>query len=144
MNASKAKGTAAETAVARFARANGFAGAERRALAGSLDRGDVLLTVGVICEVKAGRAAQTASLGQVGRWLGETTREMANAKATVGILVVQRQGLGLRRVGEWEAWMVGDVVVEVLGADDFMGITTMVGLADALLLLRRNGHGDEP
>jgi hypothetical protein len=54
-NRSKNIGTAAETAVVKAARAYGFPGAERRALHGSTDLGDILLCPGVIVEVKAGK-----------------------------------------------------------------------------------------
>ena len=52
MSASKAKGTAAETAVVRFLQANGYPHAERRALAGAQDRGDVAGIPGLVIEVK--------------------------------------------------------------------------------------------
>ena len=105
MTASKDKGTRAETAVARYCRSF-FPAAERRALHGSHDVGDILLAPGVIIEVKAGKAAQTASLRKIRDWIAETQREVANAGADIGLLVTQRQGLGLGRVEDWECWSV--------------------------------------
>jgi hypothetical protein len=49
---SKAKGTAAETAVVRAYIAAGAVYAERRALSGVLDRGDVAGVPGIVTEVK--------------------------------------------------------------------------------------------
>ena len=102
-NPSKKKGTEAESAVVRFCREVGWPDAERLALAGSQDKGDVRLSRHVILEVKAGRQAQTASLTQIDAWLAETERERVAAGAQVGVLVVQRRGLGLLRVGLWDA-----------------------------------------
>lgn len=91
-NRPKAIGTRGETAVTRYAREHGFPLADRRPLKGTLDEGDVLLTVGLIAEVKSGKSAQNASLGQIRKWLAETERERVNAGAEHAILVVQRRG----------------------------------------------------
>ena len=109
-NPSKNKGTAAETAVVRYAWAQGFTDAERIALSGSNDQGDVVLMrePKIIIEVKAGKTAQTASLGQISKWLDEAQRERDNAGAVHGFLFVQRQGFGNSRVGSWECWTLSD------------------------------------
>lgn len=99
VNRPKALGTAAETAVARYLQDHGFGGAERRALAGAIDKGDVAGTPGLAWEVKAGR---TLCLSQ---WLRETETERRNAKADFGILVVKPAGYGVTRVGKWWAVM---------------------------------------
>jgi hypothetical protein len=83
-NKPKAIGTRGETAIVNVLRAHGFGGAERRALAGSNDLGDILICPGVIAEVKWGKHAKTASLVDVSRWLRETERERANAGAHLG------------------------------------------------------------
>ena len=127
MNPSKDKGTRAETAVVRYCRGF-FPAAERRALHGREDVGDILLCPGVIIEVKAGKSAQTASLRKIQAWLGETQREGANAGAEIGLLVTQRQGLGLTRVADWECWSVEDNLV------------TMRSLRDTLELLLHEGR----
>ena len=57
MSRSKAKGTAAETAVVRFLRAVGFTQAERRTLGGTQDRGDIAGVPGVVIEVTVRRNA---------------------------------------------------------------------------------------
>lgn len=99
-NRSKAKGTAAETAVVRFARENGFPLADRLTLSGRFDRGDILLCGGVIIEVKA---HATFSDGDVILWLGEALREAENAGADYGFLVVKRPGKGVAQVAHWWA-----------------------------------------
>lgn len=136
-NRPKAIGTAGESAVVKVARANGFPLAERRALAGTADKGDILLAPGLIVEVKAGKAAKTASLGQVGKWLAETERERVNAQAAAAILVVQRQGVGTANAHLWECWLSADVIF-----DDGWDTVVMLSLEDALAHLRKTGWGE--
>ncbi|NAE18288.1 hypothetical protein, partial [Enterococcus hirae] len=61
-------GTAAETATVRYLRTAGFPHAERRALRGTHDCGDITGTPGLAWEVKGGQAAKGASDGQVAQW----------------------------------------------------------------------------
>jgi len=104
VNRSKSIGTSAETHVVRYLQANGFPHADRRALKGSLDVGDILVCPGLIVEVKAGAAAENASDGQLRLWCAETAREKVNAKAETAFLVVKRKGHGAAKVGSW--WVV--------------------------------------
>ena len=60
-NPSKAKGTKFEREVVEFIKTHGFVGAERRALGGSLDRGDVSGVPGFVFECKATRAIDLAT-----------------------------------------------------------------------------------
>jgi len=140
VNASKAKGTRGETAVVNYLRVNGFPTAERRALAGAADRGDILATIGVIIEVKAGAAAQTASPAKIDTWLEQTRTEQANAGADIGVLVVQRRGIGTSRPGQWLAYLPGEKIATEL----LTGVTVCLTLADTVTVLRRAGHGDTP
>jgi hypothetical protein len=97
MSASKAKGTAAETAVVRFLQANGYPHAERRALAGNQDRGDVAGIPGLVIEVKN---AATITLSA---WLKE-----ANAEARRDELpVIWHKHRGYSSPGEWYVTMDG-------------------------------------
>ena len=100
-NRSKNIGTSAETHVVRYLQANGFPHADRRALKGSLDVGDILVCKGLIVEVKAGAAAENASDGQLRLWCAETSREKRNAKADTAFLVVKRKGHGIAKIGGW-------------------------------------------
>jgi len=100
-------GTATESAVVRYLRTAGFPHAERRALRGTLDAGDITGVIGVVFECKGGMAAKTASDGLIQLWLDETMRQVANAGADVGILVVQRASIGEVNAGRWWAIMPG-------------------------------------
>lgn len=142
MNRSKQIGTRGETAVATYARGNGFPGAERRALSGSSDRGDILLCPGVILEVKAGAMAQGASDKQVEAWWQETVREIENADAELGMLVMARKGVGVSNVHRW--WAVLPLVLVVDRGWPIRGGLVRMHLSDGLLLLRHWGYGDEP
>jgi len=140
-------GTRGETAVVNFLRENGFPHAERRALAGSLDLGDILVTAGVIAEVKAGVAAETASDGQVVEWLAETERERVHANAAVGLLVTKRRGKGHGNAGQWWAHLrLGDLRALLAGIGDLgraeARIAVRLTLADAVRLLRSAGYGE--
>ncbi len=145
-------GTAVETAVTRFAQGYGFPNAERRALAGSLDRGDILLTAGVVAECKGGAMAERASDAVIGQWLAETERERVNARAAVGLLVTKRPAVGHARCGQWWAWLDLRTMRQLLSSlpdarhapvwrrlDQEPVRMTLVG---ALTILRAAGHGD--
>lgn len=98
MSKSKQKGTAAETAVVNYLRDHGFPGAERRALAGGADKGDLFTGPGLCWEVKAHKKYAIPA------WLTETGIETINARADYGVLVVKPVGVGTTRTGDW--WCV--------------------------------------
>ena len=98
MSKARQKGTAAESAVVRFLRAHGWPFAERRALTGALDQGDVTGTPGICWEVKNHRSYKFPE------WMRETVEETENAGAEVGVLVVKPNGVGITAVGDW--WCV--------------------------------------
>lgn len=99
MSKSKAKGTAAETAVVSFLASNGFPYAERRALNGAVDLGDITGIPGIVLEVK------NCKEYTFGAWMRETEVERDNARADYGILVVKPKGVGATRVDQWWACM---------------------------------------
>ena len=103
MNRSKAKGTAAESAVRDEALGRGLA-AVRVAQAGTADHGDVWIAHGrVVVEVKAGDAAHTASLNQIRAWYAEANTEAARVpQADMAVLVVKRKGTQQAR--DWRAF----------------------------------------
>lgn len=137
-------GTAAESAVVRIARANGFPWADRTALHGRLDVGDVILGPGVMVEVKGGDAARTATDRDIERWLDETARERDNGNRIVGFLVVQRPHVGVGNAARWWAyWRLGWIA----DLDDRqwlfarqMPVRCLLG--EALTMLRAAGYGD--
>jgi hypothetical protein len=84
-NPSKTKGTAFETAVVDFLRVNGFPYAERRALRGTHDAGDVAGVVGWVLEVKNCRTLD------LGPWMNEAHQEAANDGASRYAVVHKRR-----------------------------------------------------
>lgn len=149
MSRQRVTGTSAESAVVGYLRAHGFPHAERRALNGALDKGDIAGCIGICIEVKAGNAAANASDGQVEKWLEETETERVNAKADIGILVMKRKGFSNQRAGEWWAVVDGGVFADLVyepayGDRPFQvyGFPVRVHLASLVTLLREAGYGD--
>lgn len=99
MNRPKAKGTAAESAVVAYLRTQGFPYAERLALSGSNDRGDITGIPGIVIEVKA---CQEYSFN---KWLTEARVERDNAGADFGIVAAKPRLVGSTRVGQWYGLM---------------------------------------
>lgn len=148
MNKPKAIGTAAETAVTRYLTANGFPHAERRALRGVQDAGDITGIPGLCIEVKGGDAARNASDAQIETWLADTDRERLAAGADIGILILQRRGVGPASAGRWWAILpLCDVLEAAVTAVDGQGVwrtydtPVRMLLADAVQLLRAAGYG---
>jgi hypothetical protein len=146
-------GTAAESAVTRVLRDNGFPHAERRRLEGRNDRGDITGTPGICWEVKGGNAARRASDLVVQKWLMETEQERVNSHSDIGVLVVQRANIGAPRAGLWWAILpLGTLsALDVYGGfedrsvTDWMtsgGPTVRMFLIDLLPYLRRAGYGN--
>jgi hypothetical protein len=104
---SKATGTAAETAVVNYLRKKGFVHAERRALQGSRDTGDINLgDPSVVIEVKAEKSMTLA------QYIDETETEGGNAGACVAVCWHKRRGKG--SPGEWYVTMTGERFIELL------------------------------
>lgn len=91
VNKSKIKGTRFETDLVDYLTTQGAPHAERRALAGTLDRGDVTGTPGIVWEAKN---CQTMSLAG---WVDEMLVECANASTRLGVVVHKRRGQNIRR-----------------------------------------------
>jgi hypothetical protein len=133
-------GTAAETAVVRYLQANGFAGAERRALRGGTDAGDITGCQGLAWEVKY--RDRPVSDAQITAWVAETETERINAAADIGILVVRRPRAN---VAAWWAVIPLDVAAYLASPYDAIshgGPPVRMLLADAVRLLRGAGYGD--
>jgi len=99
VNKPKQKGTAAESAVVSFLQSAGFPYAERLALQGGKDRGDITGIPGVVIEVKA---CQEYTFSQ---WLTEARIERDNAGADFGFVAAKPRLVGKTRTGEWYALM---------------------------------------
>ena len=121
MSKSRQKGTAAEAAVVRFlntphgSASAAFPYAERRALHGNADKGDVTGCGPLMFEVKAARTYKFPE------WMKEVKEQTENAKADYGFLICKPNGVGFTRTG------------------DFWAVMT---LADLVNLLRDAGYGE--
>lgn len=148
MTRSKDIGTRAETAVVRYLQAYGWPHAERRALAGAHDLGDVTGTPGIVWEVKARKAL--ISDRDVDGWMDETETERRNAGAAWGVLVVRRSGVGEGHAGRWWAYLpAGDVAELVTELGTFvphgrLKFPVRMLLSDAVSLLHGAGYGTPP
>lgn len=141
-------GTRAETDVVRWLARHGFPHAERMALRGSGDVGDIRLCPGVIAEVKAGEQAKRASWGDLERWAAETETERWNAHAAVGLLVVKRTNRSNPGPSGWQAvlplWALTYLAVgpAICPPPSVFGGLWTARLSDAARLLRAAGYGD--
>lgn len=95
VNPQKRKGTAAEVAVVGALIEAGWPYAERRALAGVQDKGDIAGVAGVVLEVKSHKTYSFQA------WLREAKAEQENANAAHAVVVAKPNGVGATRVGEW-------------------------------------------
>lgn len=85
-----------------YLREHGFPWAERRALAGVNDLGDVVNVPGVCIEVKDHKRWDVAG------WVDEMLKEKANAHALIGVVVIPRTNHGIERayvVQELRQWV---------------------------------------
>ena len=115
MSANKQRGTRWESAVVTFLRERGFRYAERRALAGARDLGDITGLPGVVIECKSQNRQSLAE------WLDEAEQEKANAGADHAVVWFKRRGH--TSAGKGYVLMSGD---------------------DYVWLLRSAGYGDAP
>src|SRR5215475_9119314 len=106
MSRARAKGTAAETAVVGYLQSMGFPHAERRALNGAKDRGDVAGIPATVIEVKNQVKAELAE------WLKEAEAERDNDHAAWGVVWHRRRGKAFP--GQWYVTMTGADFVQLL------------------------------
>lgn len=145
MSRSKDIGTRGESAVVAVLRTHGFPGAERAALNGSADEGDVTGTPGICWEVKSGKAAENASDGQVTKWLAEVDVECVNRGADIGVLVMKRRGIGHGNADRWWAVLrLADLIPSTWGLDPTWQCPLRMTLADACRVLVHLGYGHHP
>lgn len=86
MSRNRAKGTAWESAIVRALIDNGWPHAERRALAGANDKGDIAGIAGVVIEAKSVKAITLAD------FLDQAHTERDNAGASIGAAWIKRRG----------------------------------------------------
>lgn len=142
-------GTKTAESVVRVMRANGWPDAERSALHGAKDRGDLTgIGRGLCVEVKGGHEAERASDGQVLAWMAELDTECVNKGADLGVLVMKRKGVGHGNAERWWAVMwLADLEPADKGRmtmDDIYALSRIpvrMTLADACRVLRALGYG---
>jgi hypothetical protein len=86
LSAGKRKGTPFETGIVKVLNDNGYTNAERRALAGAKDKGDIAGISGVVIEAKNQNRITLAE------WWTETEAEIKNANAEYGVCWFKRKG----------------------------------------------------
>lgn len=127
MNRSKAKGTAAESAVARYFIKRGWPFCERRSLSGTQDKGDLAGVYGIagaaVVEVKSCKTLAIPA------WLREAAVEQANAGAALGVVISKPRGVGHDRVGEWHAHLTVRQLCDLLAAAGYRGTTPQEDVA---------------
>ena len=106
MSKQRQKGTRAESAVVNYLKDNGFPYAERRALHGVNDKGDITGCGPVVFEVK-----DHAKLS-LSEWVKELEDEMRNAGVDIGTVVAKKRGT--LDVGEWYAILPFRLLVQLL------------------------------
>ncbi len=86
VNKPKIRGTAWETQIVKALNRAHWPHAERRALQGGVDKGDIAGVVGAVIEAKDCKSIT------LGPWLKEAHVERDNAKASVGVVWAKRRG----------------------------------------------------
>lgn len=133
-------GTAGETAVVRYCIDEaGFepASVRRMVLQGAKDLGDVHVVLSdrlmLSVEVKAGNAAETASIEQVRAWQQEAARQARQTEDQYGdravfpVLVVKRRGYGAGRAWGWRAFTLAHVVSGHVGVGEDFWVEAPLG-----------------
>lgn len=99
-NLNKKKGTAAETRVVKFLQARKIK-AERRALHGNTDQGDIILPEhNIILEVKTGKQTENYSRSQFEKWIEQARVEGRNTGLPCYLVIVRYN----RSLGNAEVW----------------------------------------
>lgn len=106
-------GREGENGVAAYLRWRGaFPSAEPRALHGANDKADIVGVHPFVFQVKSGKAAENASLGQIQAWLADAETQRANAQADYAVLVIKRAGYSPKRAGHWRAFVALDTLAD--------------------------------
>jgi hypothetical protein len=134
-------GTKVETAVVRHLQAAGFPHAERRALRGTFDAGDITGTPGLCWSVKGGTAAETASDTQIVAWLAEAQTQRVHAGADHAVLVLKRRAHSAARAGCWWAVLTVADLARLIGGSSTSTAPVRIVLDAACRLLRDAGYG---
>jgi hypothetical protein len=120
---SRAKGTAWETMIVNYLREHGVPYAERRALGGIQDRGDVAGIHRVVIEAKSAVRIDLAG------WVDEAEAERKNDRADVGVAWVKRRGK--TSPGAGYVIMTGESLVRLLWAGGYIPEDPDLGSLDS-------------
>lgn len=167
MGKSKKIGTEAETAVVKVLRERGWPAAERKALTGAVDLGDITGTPGITWQVKGGHMAEDASDTMIDQWLKEAQEQKSAAGTDLGLLVWKRKMVGAANAHRWWAAIRASDLAELLSIaamglrgvrlvsrkpleeliDAVMGyevpdVACRMPLEDLIYLLHLGGYGD--
>lgn len=112
MSASKRKGTSWESATVAYLKANGVPHAERRALNGAKDRGDIAGIPGVVIECKS------ASRVEMAAWVDEAECERRNDGADIAAVLVKRRGKS--SPGDGYVILTGDALLRLLAVAGYI------------------------
>lgn len=114
-NKPKAIGTFAETAT-RNVLLPYFPDADRGALSGNEDRGDIRHCKQFIFEVKGGKQCrEPIGPQQLNEWMEEARIEAKHEGVRFGVLVTQRSGYGAPRAGFWWAYLPAEDFATLVG-----------------------------
>ncbi|MET8334411.1 hypothetical protein [Streptosporangium canum] len=120
----------------------GWPHAERRALAGAHDLGDITGCPGIVWEVKGGQQTRQPSDEQIADWMAETEQERVNARADFGVLVLQRHGIGPSNAHRWWAYLRASAYRQMMAArTEGPDFPVRLLLGDACSALRAAGYG---
>jgi hypothetical protein len=146
-NKPKAIGTKAETATLKRVKRI-FPRADRAALHGSGDIGDLLNTGRFCFEVKGGEAARNACASstsrEIDRWYQEAVVEAHNAGVRYPVLVVQRRGVNYPDAGRWWAIVSAADFADIMGAGGHQNTALLrIELDELLDIIGDMGLGEE-
>lgn len=142
------RGAAAERAVAKWLRANGFPGAERAVRAAYVgadhvlpDPGDITGTPGIVWQIKDSQREY------INAWLDDTDRQRAQANAKFGLLIVRRRGWA--DPGQWWCWISLDALTDLVMPSELVALPVTgeqpvrLELWVVVQLLRAGGWSDD-
>ncbi len=106
MNRSKAKGTSFESAVVQWLHEQGQLDAERLALHGTADEGDIAhFAINGYSAIAECKNYSTWTKADLERWQAETKSERDARGTDVGVLVVHKKNCGVARFGQNHVFM---------------------------------------
>lgn len=141
VNRPKAIGTFAETAVLKQILPY-FPAAERLALKGAADEGDIGHCGEFVFEVKGGKQTHSIGDAKLVEWIGEALAEAENRGVGYGVLVTQRKGFGAPRARRWWVHLPADALAEIMGGlwQPPSLVVVQMELGDFLELLADQGY----